>query len=107
MFGVLDPNGGFKQTPALTPIEADPTAIALDCTATACNVVVTVAFEETAALFASVVRPGGAPSLVELVALRSRASAATRLSLVDDELLYADTDGGAGFRMRRALIDWQ
>jgi hypothetical protein len=107
MFGVLDPNNGFKQTPALTPIEANPSSIALDCTATACNVVVTVTFEETAALFASVVRPGGAPSLLELVTLRSRAAAATRLSLVGNELLYADTDGGAGWRMRRALIDWQ
>lgn len=107
MFGVLDPNGGFKQSPALTALEGEPTAIALDCTPTACNLVVTVAFENSATLFAGVVRPSGSPSLRELVPLRSRAAAPTRLSLVGNELLFADTDGNTAWRMRRALIDWQ
>jgi hypothetical protein len=107
MFGVLDLNGGFKQAPTLTPLDGEPTALALDCTPTACDLVVALAFEDSARLLATSVRPGGTPALRELLPLRSRAAGRTRLSLIGPELLFADTDGDSSWRMRRALIDWQ
>jgi hypothetical protein len=107
MFGVLDLNGGFKQAPALTALQGEPTALALDCTPTACDLVVALAFEDNARLLAASVGLGAAPALRELLPLRSRAAARTRLSLIGPELLFADTDGGSDWRMRRALIDWQ
>ena len=104
----LDATGELAGEPErlLLP-EGEPTALAVDCVADACRLVVAARSGEEAMLLAGVRRASGDPvPLKRLVALGSRGAAGVPLALVGEELLYADATDDGVWRLRRALLDW-
>jgi hypothetical protein len=94
--------------PERLPLEAgEPAALALDCNADTCRLVVTAFAGEDAMLLASVRRLQGEPvPLKRIASLGSRSAASVPLALAGDELAYADESDDGSWRVRRALLDW-
>jgi hypothetical protein len=107
MIQSLDTKGEPRGEPERLAIErGEPTALAVDCAAGSCRLVVTVRAGADAALFAGVRRAEGPVVLKRIAALGSPIAAGVPLALAGDELLYADADEDGAWRVRRALLDW-
>ncbi|HSU39451.1 MAG TPA: hypothetical protein VLJ38_07785 [Polyangiaceae bacterium] len=87
--------------------EGEPAALALDCVADTCHLVVGARAGDDAMLLASSFRKRGEPVPLKRVAsLGSRSAAGIPLALAGEELLYADMNDDGAWRVRRALLDW-
>jgi hypothetical protein len=107
VFQSLDASGASRGDPERVPLGDDePAALALDCAADACRVVMALRSGEDARLVAGVRRVGSPVRFRRIVSLGSKSAARVPLGLSGDELLYADVDGEGRWRVRRALVDW-
>jgi hypothetical protein len=105
----LDATGAARGAPHRFPLtRGEPGALAIDCVADRCHVVFTVRTETDAALLGAVV--GGDLSSFtprRLSSLGAKAPAGVPMGLEGDELVYADEDADGGWKLRRALVDWE
>ncbi|HEV8551306.1 MAG TPA: hypothetical protein VGQ57_19795, partial [Polyangiaceae bacterium] len=103
----LDTTGDGHGEPERVPIDlGEPTALAIDCSAENCRVVVTVRTGSEAALLAGVLRGSAPLALRRVASLGSPIAAGVPAALAGEELLYADADADGSWRVRRALLDW-
>lgn len=87
--------------------EAEPTALAVDCTGDVCRLAVSARDGEDAELLVGVRRAPGEPvSFKRIASLGSKTAAGVPLALAGDELVYADVSDDGAWRVRRALLDW-
>jgi hypothetical protein len=88
--------------------EAEPTALAAECTGDVCRLAVAARVgEEEAELLVGVRRAAGEPvSFKRVASLGSKSAAGVPLALAGDELVYADVSDDGAWRVRRALLDW-
>ncbi len=87
--------------------EAEPTALAAECTGDACHLAVAARVGEDAELLVGVRRAAGeAVSFKRIASLGSKSAAGVPLALAGDELVYADVSDDGAWRVRRALLDW-
>src|SRR5262249_1580213 len=88
----LDPMGEAAGEPERLSLEAgEPSALAVECSADACRLVVAAFVGDDAMLLAGVWHARGEPvPLRRIASLGSRSAASVPLSLAGDELAYAD-----------------
>ncbi|HEY3497762.1 MAG TPA: hypothetical protein VGK73_23855 [Polyangiaceae bacterium] len=108
VFQDIDAKGAAAGEPLRVPIaDGEPTALAVDCKASDCRVVLAVRSGDEAALYAGVLRAdANSLSFKRLLTLGSRGSVGVPLAIAGDELVYADADAEGRWRVRRALLDW-
>ncbi len=104
----LDPSGAPQGEPERLELErGEPSALALDCTADACHLVVAARDGEAGLLLGGARGAGNEPVVLKrLVALGSKSAASVPLALAGEELVYADASEDGAWRVRRALLDW-
>jgi hypothetical protein len=104
----LDATGEPQGDPARLELdEGEPSALAVDCAADTCRLVVAAHVGDDAMLLAGVESMRGEPvPLKRIASLGSRGAAAVPLALAGEELVYADVNDDGGWRVRRALLDW-
>jgi hypothetical protein len=104
----LDASGLPQGEPERVELDqGEPTALALDCSATGCHLVVAARQGDVGLVLGGVRGPGSEPvRLKRLVSLGSKSAASVPLALVGEELVYADANDDGIWRVRRALLDW-
>lgn len=106
--GVLDAQAKWKSEPLLVPVDDGmPTALAVDCEASSCRVLVNVDLGGPTELRAFVIERGKASRLVRLTSLGGPSAAAVAPLLTGDTAYYADLNAERRGLLRRARIEWK
>ncbi len=108
VFELIDASGAARGQPRRFPLESgEPMALALDCVADRCHVLVSIRAGNDAGIYGAVVPSDlGSFKPRRLLSLGSRAAVGVPLALEADELVYADADTDGDWKLRGALVDW-